>query len=198
MGFGKCRLQRIKKDAGTIFSPAMYLVLFLLVTQLLLIFVEYRRVSWVSTYVTNGMTDALLGACTLNEEELLSYGKRDDIEIRYPAEKYQMFKKILTEELGLNGDMKVGSNTIPLLKGAVEVTDFRIYSVHQNGVTYYDFDGAGGYTTKTLDQTNGVLTLENGVLVEDTAMMAEIAFTVDFLGFPMKVKKYHLVDVARN
>ena len=48
----------------------MYLVVLLLTVQLMLLFVEYRRVAWVSGAVTDSMTDALLGACTFNQEEL--------------------------------------------------------------------------------------------------------------------------------
>lgn len=206
MRFKKYRLQKIrdrlrelkKKDAGTIFNPVLYVAMLLLAAQLLLIFVEYRRVAWVSGYVTNAMTDALLGACTLNEEELLSYGKTDDIEIRYPAEKYLIFKEILSEELGLTADMQAGNDSIPLLEGKVTVSDFRIYSVRQKAVTLYDFNENGGYTSRTMEQAKGVLTIENGAVIEDTAMVAEIAFTVNFLGFPMNVEKYHMVDVARN
>ena len=206
MRFKKYRLQKIKdrlrgfnkKDAGTIFNPVLYVAILLLAAQLLLLFVEYRRVAWVSRYVTNAMTDALLGACTLNEEELLNYGKTDDIEIRYPTEKYLVFKEILSEELGLTADMQAGSDTIPLLRGEVMVSDFRIYSVWQEAVTVYDFDEKGGYTSYTMEQAKGVLTIENGAVIADTAMVAEIAFTVNFLGFPMSVEKYHMVDVARN
>ena len=49
-----------KKDAGTIFNPVMYLMVLFLTVQLLMLFVEYKRVAWVSGAVTDTMTDALL------------------------------------------------------------------------------------------------------------------------------------------
>ena len=73
-----------KRDAGTIFNPVMYLMVLILTVQLMLLFVEYRRVAWVSNAVTDSMTDALLGAATLNEDELYHYGATDHLEILYP------------------------------------------------------------------------------------------------------------------
>lgn len=67
-----------KKDVGTIFNPVMYLMVLILTAQLLILFVEYKRVAWVSGAVTDTMTDALLGACTLDQEELYHYGMTYD------------------------------------------------------------------------------------------------------------------------
>ena len=71
----------MKKDNGTIFNPVMYLMVLILTAQLLTLFVEYKRMSWVSGAVTDSMTDALLGACTLNETELYNrcYNTEEDL-----------------------------------------------------------------------------------------------------------------------
>lgn len=185
-----------KKDAGTIFNPVMYLMLLILTVQLLLLFVEYKRVSWVSGSVTNSMTDALLGACTLNEEELYHYGTTGELEILYPGEKYDVFKDILCEELGLTEDMKVTDRSISLLNDVVSIKDFRVYSVNKDDITLYDFDREAGYTVTALEDQEGTYYAENGELIEKTTLMAEIAFTVKFLGFPVDVSKYHMVDVT--
>lgn len=185
-----------KKDAGTIFNPVMFLVILILTAQLLLLFVEYKRITWVSGAVTDTMTDALLGACTLNEEELYHYGRTDGLEILYPKEKYDLFRSLLCEELGLGADMQVTDRSIALLTDEVTITDFKVYSVRGNDITVYDFDETAGYTTLLMEDAVGSFAAGNGEVIDRTALVAEIDFTVDFIGIPLKVSKYHMVDVT--
>lgn len=185
-----------KKDAGTIFNPVMFLVLLILTAQLLMLFVEYKRVTWVSGAVTDSMTDALLGACILNEEELYHYGRTGEIEFLYPKEKYDLFKELLSEELGLDQEMKVTERSPALLADKVIVKDFKVYSVRENDITLYDFDENTGYTTSLLVNMAGVYDAGNGEVIEMPALLAEIEFTVEFMGFPVKVNKYHMVDMT--
>lgn len=186
-----------KKDAGTIFNPVMFLVILLVTAQLLILFVEYKRVAWVSGAVTDSMTDALLGACTLNEEELYHYGTTDELEILYPKKKYDIFKDILCTELGLNDAMQVTDNSLALLKEQVKIKDFKVYSICADDITVYDFDENGGYFTHQLEDQKGSFDPGNGKVIENTALVAQIGFTVEFLGLPIEVSKYHMVDVAR-
>ena len=184
-----------KKDAGTIFNPVMFLVILILTAQLLLLFVEYKRVAWVSGVVTDSMTDALLGACILNEEELYHYGSTGELEIQYPKEKYDLFKELLSEELGLDQEMKIAEHSLALLTDKVTITDFRVYSVREADITVYDFDNTAGYTTVLLEDMAGLYDAGNGEVIETSALLAEIAFRVEFMGFPVTVNKYHMVDM---
>lgn len=186
------------KDAGTIFNPVMYLVVLLLTVQLLLLFVEYRRVAWVSGAVTDSMTDALLGACTLNREELYQYGATDELEILYPEEKYGIFREILKEELQLSEDLQVTEKSLPLLSGNVTITDFRIYSVKGEDITVYEFSSSGNQTSIILENARGVYQVENGSVIENTTLAARIGFQVEFFGIPIEVRKYHMVDVTNG
>ena len=188
--------KRKKKDAGTIFNPVMYLMIIVLTAQLLMLFVEYKRVAWVSGAVTDAMTDALLGACTLNEAELYHNGRTDEMEILYPKEKYDVFKEILRQELGLSTDMQVTEKSMTLLTGDIHITDFIVYSVKDDDITFYDFDNAGGYQTTRLEDMAGNYVAENGKLIESSTLVAEIGFTVKFFGVPVEVNKYHMVDVT--
>ena len=192
------REKRRKKDSGTIFNPVMYLVVLLLTVQLLLLFVEYRRVAWVSGAVTDTMTDALLGACMLNQEELYHYGVGDELEILYPEEKYKIFIEILKEELQLSADLQVTEKSLPLLAEKVTITDFRIYSVRGEDITVYAFAPSGSYTTTVLRDAKGTYQLENGSVIENTTLTARIGFTVKFFGIPIEVRKYHMVDVTKG
>lgn len=187
-----------KKDAGTIFNPVMYLVVLILTVQLLMLFVEYKRVAWVSGAVTDSMTDALLGACILNEEELYRYGTTDELEVLYPKEKYDIFKDILCEELGLSAGMQTTDKSLALLEDIVNIRDFRVYSVRDDDITLYDFDEAGGYTVTVLEDVAGTYSVENGKEIEHTTLAAEIGFTVKFFGVPLEVSKYHMVDVTNG
>ena len=192
------KVKRRNRDAGTIFNPVMYLMVLLLTVQLLLLFVEYRRVAWVSGAVTNTMTDALLGACTLNREELYHYGATDELEILYPEKKYAVFKEILKEELQLSADLQVTENSLPLLSGTVTITDFRVYSVKGEDITIYAFTPSGSYSTTVLTDARGTCQVENGSMIENTTLAARIGFTVKFFGIPIEVRKYHMVDVTNG
>ena len=187
-----------KKDAGTIFNPVMYLVVLILTVQLMMLFVEYKRVAWVSGAVTDSMTDALLGACILNEEELYRYGTTDELEVLYPKEKYDIFKDILCEELGLSAGMQTTDKSLALLEDTVSIKNFRVYSVSDDDITFYDFDEAGGYTATVLEDVAGTYSVENGKKIEHTTLAAEIGFTVKFFGVPLEVSKYHMVDVTNG
>ena len=187
-----------KKDAGTIFNPVMYLVVLILTVQLMMLFVEYKRVAWVSGTVTDTMTDALLGACTLNEEELYRYGTTDELEVLYPKEKYDIFKDILCEELGLSAGMQTTDRSLALLEDTVSIKDFRVYSVRDDDITFYDFDEAGGYTVTVMEDAAGTFSMGNGKKIEHTTLAAEIGFTVKFFGVPIEVSKYHMVDVTNG
>lgn len=186
-----------KRDAGTIFNPVMFLTILILTAQLLVLFVEYKRVAWVSGTVTDTMTDALLGACVLNEEELYHYGMTDELEIFYPQEKYDIFRGLLCEELGLTQDMHVTNRSKALLTGTVSVKDFKVYSVKGNDITLYDFDETASYTTSQLNDMAGVYDAGNGEMIENTTLVAEISFQIKFMGVPVEVKKYHMVDVTK-
>lgn len=190
------RREWIKKDKGTIFNPVMYLMILILTAQLLMLFVEYKRIAWVSGAVTDSMTDALLGACILNETELYHYGTTNEIEILYPKEKYDIFKDILCEELSLTKDMTVTEQSIELLEGKVSVSDFKVYSVKGNDIILYDFDEDAGYSTLIMEDMAGTYDICNGKIVDKTTLMAEIDFTVRFFQIPLKVSKYHVVDVT--
>ncbi len=188
----------IKKDPGTIFNPVMYLMLLFLTVVLLFLFVEYRRIAWLSDRMTDTLTDALLGAAALNKGELYAYGRTDELKILYPEEKYEVFRKILREELGLDDDMCMTEESMLLIRGEVKVKDFIIYSVDGEDVTIYDFDEEENYTTKLEAGCRGVLTAENGMVINETTLVAEIGFVVDFMGVPIEAEKYHMVDVTHD
>ena len=185
------------RDSGTIFNPVMFLAILILTAQLLILFVEYKRVTWVSGAVTDTMTDALLGACVLNEEELYHYGMTDELEIFYPQEKYDIFRGLLCEELGLTQEMHVTNRSTALLTGAVSINDFKVYSVNGNDIILYDFDETADYTTSQLNDMAGVYDAGNGKMVENTTLVAEIGFQIKFMGVPVEVKKYYMVDVTK-
>ena len=187
-----------KRDAGTIFNPVMFLVILVLTAQLMMLFVEYKRVTWVSGAVTDSMTDALLGACILNEEELYHYGRADELEILYPREKYELFQNLLCEELGLSEDMQVTDKSTALLADKVTIKDFKVYSVRENDITIYDFDQTAGYISTPMEDMAGICDAGNGEVIEKTALLAEIEFTIEFMGFPVKVNKYHMVDMTNG
>lgn len=188
--------KKTKKDTGTIFNPVLYLMILFLTVQLMLMFVSYRRMSWLSETITDGMTDALLGAAVLEEEELYAYGRSDELQILYPKEKYDIFKDLLRQELGLTNAMTAVRGSVPVVDGNVQIEDFVVYSVNGSDVTVYDFDETGAYVTTIHPGQKDVLTAPNGMSVRESSLFAKIRFQVRYMGVPMNVSRYHMVDIV--
>ena len=188
--------KKTKKDTGTIFNPVLYLMILFLTVQLMLMFVSYRRMSWLSETITDGMTDALLGAAVLEEEELYAYGRSDELQILYPKEKYDIFKDLLRQELGLTNAMTAVKGSVPVVDGKIQIEDFVAYSVNGSDVTVYDFDETGAYVTTIHPGQKDVLTAPNGMSVRESSLFAKIRFQVRYMGVPMNVSRYHMVDIV--
>lgn len=183
-----------KKDSGTIFNPVLYLVVLFLTVQMMLLFVSYRRMSWLSETITDGMTDALLGAAVLEEEELYAYGRNDELQILYPKRKYDIFKDLLRQEMGLTDSMTAVK--VPVVDGNIQIEDFVVYSVNDSDVTVYDFDETGAYVTAIHPGQKDVLTAPNGIAVRESSLFAKIRFRVKYMGVPLNVSRYHMVDIV--
>lgn len=188
--------KKAKKDPGTIFNPVLYLMILFLTVQLMLMFVSYRRMSWLSETITDGMTDALLGAAVLEEEELYAYGRNDELQILYPKKKYDMFKDLLCQELGLTDSLTAVKGSVPVVDGSIQIEDFKVYSVKGSDVTVYDFDETGAYVTTIHPGQKDILTAPNGIVVRESSLFAKIRFTVKYMGVPMNVSRYHMVDIV--
>ncbi|MBR4060649.1 MAG: hypothetical protein IKK03_12520 [Lachnospiraceae bacterium] len=188
--------KKAKKDPGTIFNPVLYLMILFLTVQIMIMFVSYRRMSWLSETITDGMTDALLGAAVLEEEELYAYGRSDELQILYPKEKYDIFKDLLRQELGLTNALTAVKGSVPVVDGNIQIEDFVAYSVNGSDVTVYDFDETGAYVTTIHPGQKDVLTAPNGMSVRESALFAKIRFQVRYMGVSMNVSRYHMVDIV--
>jgi len=188
--------KRRKKDPGTIFNPAMYLMILFLSIQLMLLFISYRRMSWLSETITDGMTDALLGAAVLDEEELYAYGRTDELLILYPKRKYDIFKDLLGQELGLTDSLQAVKGSVPVVDGSIKIEDFVVYSVNGSDVTVYDFDETGAYVTAVYAGQKDILIAPNGIAVRESSLFAKIRFRVRYMGVPLSVSRYHMVDIV--
>ena len=192
----KRKRKKAKKDPGTIFNPVLYLMILFLTVQIMIMFVSYRRMSWLSETITDGMTDALLGAAVLEEEELYAYGRSDELQILYPKEKYDIFKDLLRQELGLTNALTAVKGSVPVVDGNIQIEDFVAYSVNGSDVTVYDFDETGAYVTTIHPGQKDVLTAPNGMSVRESALFAKIRFQVRYMGVSMNVSRYHMVDIV--
>ena len=188
--------KRRKKDPGTIFNPAMYLMRLFLSIQLMLLFISYRRMCWLSETITDGITDALLGAAVLDEEELYAYGRTDELLILYPKRKYDIFKDLLGQELGLTDSLQAVKGSVPVVDGSIKIEDFVVYSVNGSDVTVYDFDETGAYMTAVYAGQKDILTAPNGMIVRESSLFAKIRIPVRYMGVPLSVSRYHMVDIV--
>lgn len=192
------KIKNVKKDPGTIFNPVMYLMILFLAIQLMFLFVSYRRMSWLSETITDGITDALLGAAVLEEEELYAYGRTDELQILYPKRKYEIFQELLGQELGLTDSLTAVKGSVPVVDGKIQVEDFVVYSVNGSDVTVYDFDETGAYVTAIHPVQKDILTAPNGIAVRESSLFAKIRFRVRYMGVPLNVSRYHMVDIINE
>jgi len=167
-----------------------------LTVQMMLLFVSYRRMSWLLETITDGMTDALLGAAVLEEEELYAYGRNDELQILYPKRKYDIFKDLLHQEMGLTDSLTAVKGSVPVVDGNIQIEDFVVYSVNDSDVTVYDFDETGAYMTAIHPGQKDVLTAPNGIAVKESSLFAKIRFRVKYMGVPLNVSRYHMVDIV--
>ena len=174
----------------------MYLMILFLSIQLMLLFISYRRMSWLSETITDGMTDALLGAAVLDEEELYAYGRTDELLILYPKRKYDIFKDLLGQELGLTDSLQAVKGSVPVVDGSIKIEDFVVYSVNGSDVTVYDFDETGAYMTAVYAGQKDILTAPNGMIVRESSLFAKIRIPVRYMGVPLSVSRYHMVDIV--
>lgn len=192
------KIKNVKKDPGTIFNPVLYLMILFLAIQMMLLFVSYRRMSWLSETITDGMTDALLGAAVLEEEELYAYGRTDELQILYPKRKYEIFQELLGQELGLTDSLTAVKGSVPVVDGKIQVEDFVVYSVNGSDMTVYDFDETGAYVTAIHPGQKDILTAPNEIAVRESSLFAKIRFRVRYMGVPLNVSRYHMVDIINE
>lgn len=142
------------------------------------------------------MEDALaasnLASALIDVEE---YGVSHNVVINDPELHFEIYKKALKENLGLNEEWE-SANT-GLFSGKVIVEQYVIYNVADDNVEIFRVDAGGNVSGEFCRIEDAEA--PNGVPVEATGVYSEISFPVKgFFGITVNARKGKLVDVVSN
>lgn len=185
-----------KKDNGGISMPLNLLFVLLFIVIVFWIVIEYQRLQYLSNQVTDVLTDAMLGAGTLSEDDAYLLGMEDKVMLTNPKENYNIFQDILKSELDLTSNFQYTRND--MIRGKVNIENFIIYNVDGADVYQYTFYDLENYTLTEYPNGQGVVTAPNGMTVVNTSLYAKISFVVNFIHKEKAVIKEHMVDIRRN
>ena len=187
----------IKRDSGTMIPVLeIYVIVFML--MVIFLFLELRRVEYLSDSITDTLTDGLLAAATLDEFELRYYGMTGQTVIFYPENGYQKFRRVLKEELELDDNFNYVRNE--MIDGKVTVHEYIVYSVENDTVTVYRFDDNGATGVASVYPGGvGILEAPNGKTIENTSFYVKVGFNITYAGNQTQyVYKTQMVDIAKN
>lgn len=188
-------MKQEKADKGTVFMPVTYMSVLLWCFVIFYIFWSVQYGIRAGMYMTDCVTDALLGAAALSDEELYNYADKGAMTVSEPAEKYERFVYILRAELGLDDSMLPEEENFLSLVGQVEVSDFIIYSVNGRDITVFDFDASGQWSETVYQESLGNFRAADGMLIEETSFYAEITYHMYFLKQQIPGRIGQLVDL---
>lgn len=185
-----------QKDNGGVSMPINLLFVFLFIVILFWIIIDYQRLQYLSNQITDVLTDAMLGAGTLTEDDAYLLGLEDKIMLTNPKENYSTFQEILKKELDLTNTYEYTRNE--MIRGKVNIEEFIVYNVDGPDVYQYTFYDLENYTLTEYPHGQGVVTAPNGMPVINTSLYTEISFNVNFIHKEFAVVKEHMVDIRRN
>lgn len=185
-----------QKDNGGVSMPINLLFVFLFIVILFWIIIDYQRLQYLSNQITDVLTDAMLGAGTLTEDDAYLLGLEDKIMLTNPKENYSTFQEILKKELDLTNTYEYTRNE--MIRGKVNIEEFIVYNVDGPDVYQYTFYDLENYTLTEYPHGHGVVTAPNGMPVINTSLYTEISFNVNFIHKEFAVVKEHMVDIRRN
>lgn len=176
--------------------PLNFLFILLAIIIVFWMVLDLHRLQYLSNQVTDVLTDAMLGAGTLTEEDAYVLGSQDKICITNPKKNFKIFQEILKYELDLDENYIYSRNG--MINGKVDIDTFIVYNVDDTDVYQYTFFDLENYTTTEYPNGLGSVKAPNGMTVTNTSLYTEISFVVKFMNIQHHVTKEHMVDIRRN
>lgn len=166
----------------------LFLTLFLAVLLYAMLLMEQYRAA--ALYLEDALTASNLASAVIDVEE---YGISHTILIANPQEAYERYLWAVKGNLNLDDRWKGADGS--LIEGPVEVVNYTVYNVRDDGVAAYRFDG-NGVLSQWQESLSGAKA-PNNVPILSTSVYSELKFEMG--GFPgMRIEAYkgNLVDIT--
>ncbi len=144
----------------------------------------------VSAYMEDALATSNLASALIDIER---YGTTGEIVVKAPEEAFGIYKQAL--QINLQLDENWDSPNIALISGPVEIAEYIIYNVKEEGVDIYYFDDNGKNQKVSLSDASGIKT-PDGTDIESTTIYSRIKFLVNgILGIEVNAEKEKSVDI---
>lgn len=183
--FEKVYQKRRQGEVGIIVS-IYYAIFFVILMGVVLQLYAFRALS---THTEDALAASNLSAAVIDIKE---YGTTHNIVIEDSDKAYDIFKKALKINMGLDESMME-----PAIAGSVEIVDFIIYNVKGTDVEVCSY-GQNRYE-QTIPGGLGSVAAPNGIKIESTSIYSRVTFPVEgIMNIHVTAVKDKLVDVVVN
>lgn len=168
-------------------AVGLFMVLFLAILLCGELQIEAYRAS--AQYLEDALAASNLASAVIDVEE---YGISGLLQIKEPAQAYELYQEALKENLGLDEAWQCANKS--LISGSVKVERYIVYNVKKDKVSVHALTMDG--EVEDSEGILGELRAPNGILIESTGIYSEISFPVEgFLGVTVQAHKGKLVDI---
>ena len=144
----------------------------------------------VSAYMEDALATSNLASALIDIEE---YGTTGEIVISSPEEAFSIYKQAL--KINLQLDENWDSKNITFIGGPIEIAEYIIYNVKEEGVDIYHFSQNGMMQEVRVSSASGLKT-PDGTEIESTTIYSRIKFLVNgILGIQVNAEKEKSVDI---
>ena len=144
----------------------------------------------VSAYMEDALATSNLASALIDIEE---YGTTGEIVISSPEEAFSIYKQAL--KINLQLDENWDSKNITFIGGPIEIAEYIIYNVKEEGVDIYHFSQNGMMQEVRVSSASGLKT-PDGTEIESTTVYSRIKFLVNgILGIQVNAEKEKSVDI---
>ena len=146
----------------------------------------------ISAYVEDALAASNLASAVIDVKE---YGKSHQIIIEDPMEAYGLFRASLCRNLQLDDYLYPYEDS--LLTSKLQLAEYRIYNVNEEGVEVYII-GSAGVITDCFSGKKGEVFTPDGICVTATTVYSRVLFEVKGIGEQnIQAKKEKSVDIVR-
>lgn len=169
-------------------ATGLFLTLFLAVLLYAMLLMEQYRAA--ALYLEDALTASNLASAVIDVEE---YGISHTILIANPQEAYERYLWAVKGNLNLDDRWKGVDGS--LIEGPVEVVNYTVYNVRDDGVAAYRFD-ENGVLSQWQESLSGAKA-PNNVPILSTSVYSELKFEMGgFPGMRIEAHKGNLVDIT--
>lgn len=182
----------MRKDEGFVENltgllPVLAALLFMVV------FIQLNVNQAAAGFIEDALAASGLASAVVDVRE---YGISRSLVVEDPGKCFQIYKRALADNLGLD-DSWVCRNS-SMISGKVTVCEYSIYEVTGADVVWYCFPQTGGMTRREFPGGAGTVRAADGTLIHSTSVYSRIGFPVTSLGRQIYCYKEKCVDIVEN